>query len=223
MNLSSKNKKYIDSVLEDRTLVWLYPALETGQSVCKEFFKLNEEFFNCPDYINSVPGHLLSYSINKQIIEQGKLPLFPFKIHKEIINNRNSYAIPFMRKDNITISLLRCQKRFKIDDCDKKYLKLKCSTNKKLDPQIPLFIDEYQDNKIEPLHGVLLYSMAKGFEGISFADIVFFDDTLTHNYYFINLLEKLHVYESASSTKENRKNLLDPKDIIKDFKKESEV
>ena len=224
MNLSTEKKKYIDSVL-DKSMGWLFPILETGQAVCKKIFTINNEFFSCNEYINCVPGHLLSYSINKQVKEQSKLPLFPFDLNDEIINPRNSYTIPVLKKNDITITLLRSPKRFKIDDSDKIYLKHKCIKNNELDTQMYLPDDYFNqfDSDSSSYHGVLLYGAIKYWEGISFADIVFFDSSLKKPHHHINLLEKLHVYEATMTNDEKKKSLLNTQNIIKEVIKQSEV
>ncbi len=225
MNLSMEGKKYIDSVLEERCLSWLFPPLETGQATCKQLFAINNKFFDCTEYLNSVPGHLLSYSISKQVKEQSKLPLFPFELHNEIINNRNGYTIPVLKRDDITITLLRSPKRFVIDSNDKLYLKQKCLNNNQLNSQMYIpdeFFDEFTNQNSFLYHGVLLYGAVKYWEGINFADIVFFDSDLKAYHHSINLLEKLHIHESTMTSEQKQKSILSAQNIIKEFINQSE-
>ncbi|WHH58494.1 hypothetical protein [Petroclostridium sp. X23] len=220
MNLSTEKKIHIDSILDDRSLGWLFPVLETGQATCKEFMKLNNEFFNCSDYLNTVPGHLLSYSINRQLSSQCSLPACPFTIHKEKINVRNQYCIPILRKDDITISIMRSVNRRRIDKNDKAYLKEKCRKNNELDGQFSLFEPEISGEN--NYHGVLLYGAEKDWNGIGFADVVFFDSQLKQIHYSINLMDKLHIYISSMSNGEKEKSILNAQNIIKDVKQQLE-
>lgn len=220
MNLSMERKNSIDSVLDDKSLGWLFPALETGQATCKAFMNLNEKFFDCEDYLNTVPGHLLSYSINKQLSNQCLLPSCPFEIHKEIINSRNRYSIPVLKKRDITISIMRSSNRKKIDRSDIAYLKKKCIKNNELDGQLSIFESNICEEK--NYHGVLLYGSKRDWEGIEFADIIFFDSELKHIHHSLNLIEKLHIYELSMSEEDKEKSLLNAQNIIKDSKKELE-
>lgn len=224
MNLSTDKKKYIESVLDDKCLGWLMPVLETGQSTCKAFMNLNVEFFNCKDYLNSVPGHLLSYSINKQLAIQSLLPSCPFKIYKEEINNRNKYSIPILKKSDVTISMMRSTKRKEIDRNGKMYLKKKCRRNNEIDDQLSIFdsYDPYIHGK-DNYHGVLLYGSKKDWQGIEFADIIFFDSHLKDICYSLDLIDKLHIYESTMSNEDKEKSLVNAENLIKDIKKHLEV
>ena len=226
MNLATKHIEDINSILEEKTIRWLYPILETGQAVCKEFFNINANFFDCNDYINCVPGHILSYGINKQAYNQSQLPLFPFKLNREVINRRNNSATPLLKKGNVTISLLRSPNRFKIEDTDKKYLRQKCKKNNEINTQMylpDLLLDEENNDQGESYHGVLLYGAVKYWEGINFADIVFFDSNLKEFYHSIDLMDRLHVYETNMTEEEKEKSLLNARNIIKESNKILEV
>lgn len=216
MNLSIEKRNYIDSVLDDKTLGWLFPALETGQATCRAFMDLNDEFFNCSDFLNTVPGHLLSYSINKQLFNQCLLPSSPFELNKEQINNRNKYCIPVLKRNNITVSIMRSSNRKTIENNDIVYLKKKCTRNNELDGQISMFESDICD--AANYHGVLLYGTNKYWEGIGFADIVFFDSKLKHMHHSLDLIDKLHIYESSMSSEDKKKSILNAQNIIKDLK-----
>ncbi|MFL0196958.1 hypothetical protein ACJDU8_15530 [Clostridium sp. WILCCON 0269] len=219
MNLTTEKEGYINSILDNKCLGWLLPVLETGQSACKAFMNTNNDFFGCEEYLNMVPGHLLSYSINKQLAIQGKLSSCPFLIYKEEINHRNKYSIPILRKSDITISVMRGANRKELNGTDKKYLKKKCRKNNDIPCQETfLNLIDIKDN----YHGVLLYGSKKDWEGIEFADIIFFDDELKNINYSINLIGRLHVYQSSMSNEEKQKKLLNANNLIKDFKKQSE-
>ncbi len=223
MNLTTEKEEYIDSILDDKCLGWLMPVLETGQSVCKSFMETNEEFFKCEDYLNMVPSHLLSYSINKQLSAQSKLSSCPFLVCKEEINHRNKYCIPILRKSDITISVMRGINKNELNGTDKKYLKKKCRKNNEIPCQETFLnlmsLDTYEENNY---HGILLYGLKKDWEGIEFADIIFFDDKLKKIYHSINLIDRLYVYQSTMSDEEKQKSLLNTNSLIKDFKKQSE-
>lgn len=221
MNLSTEKKEHINSTLNDKCLGAILPILETGQLVCKEFMNLNNKFFDCADYLNVVPGHLLSYSINRQIFNQRLLSSFPFKLEKEMINKRNKYCIPILKKDTVSVSLIRSTNRMDImDRSAKTYLKSKCIKNNELNSQISLFDESTFDEST--YHGILLYGAKKNGEGIKFADIVFFDSKLKYIYYYIDLMDKLRIYESSMNSQEKEKNLLNAKNIIKSAKNNSE-
>lgn len=220
MNLSTEKKEHIDSVLDDKALGWLFPVLETGQATCKAFMKLNEDFFSCIDYLNTVPGHLLSYSINKQLSDQCLIPTFPFEMDKEIINKRNGYSIPVLKKRDITISIMRTTNRKKIDRDNVEYLKKKCAKNNELDGQLSIFEPNIFEK--DNYHGVLLYGSKKDWERIEFADIIFLDSELKHICHYIDITDKLHIYESLMSSEDKVKSLLNAENIIKDFKKQQE-
>lgn len=187
MNMSIENKEYINTILNDTVLNWLYPVLESGQVMCREFIKTNQSFFDCDEYLNVLPGTLLTYCISKQMKNQCLLTDSPFELVKEEINNRNGYAIPILKIENINISLMRSAQRWTIENVNKKYLIDKCSKNISLDHQIRLFdLDWLSD---DPYHGVLLYGVDKLFEEINFADIVFFDRNLKAVRHSLNLIQ----------------------------------
>lgn len=220
MNLSIENKNHIDAILDDKTLGWLYPVLETGQAVCKAFVSSNNNFFDCKDFLNTVPGHLLSYSIYKELSHQCELPTNPFLLGKEMINSRNQYTIPVLKKGDVTISFMRSIMRKKIDNTEIKYLRDKCKKNNELDGQLSMENLIPCDEK--NYHGVLIYGSKQDWDGIEFADIIFFDSNLEKINHEINLKNKLHIYESSGAAKSKDKNLLDANSIIKDFIKQVE-
>jgi hypothetical protein len=223
MNLTTEKEGYIDSILDGKCLGWLMPVLETGQSACKAFMNTNKEFFAYEDYLNVVPGHLLSYSISKQLAIQSKLSACPFILYKEEINHRNKYNIPILKKSDITISVIRGTNRKELNGNDKKYLKKKCRKNNEILCQETFLdlvdIDIYEESNY---HGVLLYGSKKDWEGIEFADIIFFDDKLKKINHSINLMDRLHIYESTMNDEEKQKSLLNANNLIKDFKNQSE-
>jgi len=221
VNLSSEKKEYIESTLDDRTLGHLYPILEVGQIACKDFFAKNREFFDIPELLNNVPGHILTYCINKQLAP-GKIPArFPFSVSIEEINKNNKSNAPFLKKGYITISILRCRGRKKLDSSDKIYLADRCKANDILDGQLTYLESEVFGD--ENLHGVLIYGAQKEYDGFEFADIVFFDNHLRKANYSINIMDKLKIYRSQADESEKQKNLLNAESLIKEIKKEMEV
>ncbi|URZ15472.1 hypothetical protein [Clostridium felsineum] len=223
-SIYTEGEAYIDSVIDDKCLGWLLPILETGETACKAFMNLNSEFFNCKDYLNMVPGHLLSYCINKQLSTQSLISSCPFISYKEVINKRNGYAIPILGKENVTISVMRSSKQKQVDLSDRRYLKEKCISNDEIDSQLSMFNECNQDYyKKDKYHGVLLYGTKKDWEGIEFADIIFFDSKLKRECYSLDLVNRLHIYESTMSNEEKNQTLLNAKNLINNEKSNLEA
>lgn len=176
MNLSSEAKVHIEEVLSDRVLGKLYPILEIGQEVCRAFIAHNDNFFNCEALLNNVPGNLLSYCIAKQLVIENSETNFPFKVTIEEINLRNKYKMPFLYREDISISLIRSRKRKSLDKYDTSYLKERCKGNGILDGQYSMFEDLKMNS--ERLHGVLIYGVNRNLGVIEFADIVFLEEKL---------------------------------------------
>lgn len=218
MNLSNDNKIYINTVLNDKALGCLYPVLDTGITACREFIKLNKDYFDCKEFLNTVPGTLLTYSISKQVKKQCALSSSQFILMPEKINQRNGYSVPILKKENVNLSIIRTTQRFKLDNPDKKYLKNKCRKNDELDNQIALYgLSNDVFLLSESFHGVVLYGIEKDFSKIKFADIVFFDSNLKNVEYYLDISEKLHIYENSINKEQKEENILTANNLIKEF------
>lgn len=221
MNLSSEKKEYIETVLDDRTLGHLYPILEVGQIASRDFFNKNSDFFDVPEFLNNVPGHILTYCINKQLAPSKIPQRFPFRVTCEEINKNNKNCAPFLKKGLVSISILRCRNRGKLDSSDKNYLKRKCKSNNILDGQLTIFEEKCSSD--EAIHGVLIYGSQRATGGFEFADIVFFDSTLRNVIFSIDIMDKLKIYRSQIDDGEKQKNLLNAENLIKEVKREMGV
>lgn len=221
MNLSSEAKVHIEEVLSDRVLGKLYPILEIGQEVCRAFIAHNDNFFNCEALLNNVPGNLLSYCIAKQLVIENSETNFPFKVTIEEINLRNKYKMPFLYREDISISLIRSRKRKSLDKYDTSYLKERCKGNGILDGQYSMFEDLKMNS--ERLHGVLIYGVNRNLGVIEFADIVFLEEKLQKCFFQINLMDKLKIYSDTKTEEEKEKNILSAQSLVADINKKMEV
>jgi len=213
--MSTEAKQHIDSIINDRNLLYVYQSLENGVIALNDYRDRNPLIFSSC-YSSNISGRMLSHFINMQFEESFLSKKFPFNVR---CRQEHSSKVPELSINNIILTPKRCNDISEILDGQTQYMKSLSRGNRVLDGQLSVF-DFFPTDKTNKIYGVLAYS---NFDSVNkqfdFVKIIFPHESLRSYFYIKDVKPKIRIYSSIEDISHDEQRLMTVEKLTKNVQR----